>query len=370
MTPQQLLAVERALLAGVLSDDAWHDALIQLGELAGASYLAVMTRDEVSGLIHVVEPVSVSSRVIEDYESQFKSLNPMNSMPVLMRDGDQYLDWAELGHGFIRRSAYYQDFMRVHGLGHIMAYRVDSFGGGPANYLSIHKQINEAAFTADDAAGLSSVHAALSRTFALRQKLHGLQQRQAWHRAALDALSFPIMTLDPLGIVRQANRAAEAWLAAADCPLAARTNCSNHQALQGILRQAQGCAGEPACLASVRLSSDDSHTGTVCVALPVYEEHSFSEARADAVLLMIWPSRPREPAREVLRQVFGLSAAEVVVAELMALGHTPQEIAVLRSRSEETIRSHIKAIFCKMHVNRQADLARLLSELGLLAAQG
>ena len=60
MKPERLLSVERALLAGVLSDTAWNDGLMQLAGLAKASYLAIMTRDERSGQFHVLEPVEVS----------------------------------------------------------------------------------------------------------------------------------------------------------------------------------------------------------------------------------------------------------------------------------------------------------------------
>lgn len=364
---RQLLGVERALLAGVLSDEAWNNALMKVADLAGASYLAVMSRDEEAGLFHIVEPVTVSSRVIEDYENEFKVLNPMNSMKVLTRDGDHYLDWVELGHDFIGHSPYYQEFMRVHGLGHIMAYRVDSFGSGTANYLSIHKQVNEVAFRIEDAAGLSAVHGALSRTFALREHLQGLQQMQVWQRAALDALRFPVMIIDAAGAVQQANHAAESWLLLPDCPLSARSSNANRQALQGVLRRARGSADEAPCLASVRLSGDCQHQGMVCVAMPIGEGDEGLSLRHNAVLLLVLSADPRAPVDGLLQQVFGLSPAEVGVAELLALGHTPREISMLRSRGEATVRSHIKSIFRKMHVSRQHDLARILAELGLVA---
>lgn len=367
MTPEQLLTVERALLAGVLSEDAWREALMRLAELAGASYLAVMSRDEGTGQFHVTEPVELSSRLLEDYEAEFRTLNPWNAMDVLSSDGETYLDWDVLGQGFIRRCPFYQEFMRPHGLAHMMGHRVDT-EGGTAHYLSIHKQVGEPAFDAGAVAVVSAVHGSVGRALTVRQKLRGLQQAQAWRRIALDTLSFPVMLVDGAGCVRQANRAAEAWLSGPGGRLFVGGAGRDRQALLGIVRQALGGPGAPPRLASVRLSFDTDHAGTACVAVPVGEGDERLAVRAETALLMVWPARPREPAQALLRQVFGLSAAEARVAALMAQGHTPQAIAGLRSVGEATVRTHIKAIFRKMHVRRQHDLARLLTELSLVDA--
>lgn len=366
MKPERLLSVERALLAGVLSDTAWNDGLMQLAGLAKASYLAIMTRDERSGQFHVLEPVEVSPSLLKDYEAEFREINPMNGMrDVLSADGEQYLDWTALGHTFIRRSRYYQDFMRSYDLGYLMAHRVDT-PECPGSILSIHKLAGEAPFEQEDAGAIAAAHASLQQTLRLRQRLQGLQQAQLWQRSALDALSFPIMMVDPLGGVKQANRAAEAWLSQPQCPLACRGRVRDRDALLNILRQAQGRPGTAPKVASIRLSDENQQSGAICVALPVGEEDATRGTSGRIALLMVWPVQPREPARALLQQVFGLSVSEARVAEKLAQGHTPQEIAILQSLGESTIRSHIKTIFRKTHVHRQHDLARLLTELALI----
>lgn len=366
MKPERLLSVERALLAGVLSDTAWNEGLMQLADLAKASYLAIMTRDERSGQFHVLEPVEVSPKLLKDYESEFRDINPMNGMrDVLSKDGEQYLDWSALGHTFIRRSRYYQDFMRSYDLGYLMAHRVDT-PESPGSILSIHKLAGEAAFEQEDAAAIAAVHGSLQQTLRLRQRLQGLQQAQLWQRSALNALSFPIMMVDPVGYVKQANRAAEVWLSQPQCPLASRSRLRDREAVLEIVHQAQGRNGQAPRVASVRLSDEKQQAGAVCVALPVDEEQATPGTSGRIALLMVWPLQPKEPARVLLQQVFGLSLSEARVAEKLALGHTPQEIAILQSLGESTIRSHIKMIFRKTHVHRQHDLARLLTELALI----
>lgn len=364
---KKILEVERSLLAGVLSDRLWNEALMRVADLAGASYLGIMTRDEGTGQFHVTEPVKLSQRLLDDYEAEFRESNPMNGRKVLSQDGETYLDWDVLGRGFIKHSPFFQDFMRPHGLAHMMGHRVDSCDG-QAHYLSVHRLVNEAAFEAKDAEAISLVHSALRHTLTLRQRLRGLQQTQAWQKAALDALSFPIMLVNARATVLRANHAAEAWLSAPECPLSVTGASRERQELSGIIRQALGQPGARARSASLRLSFDARYAGTVCVAIPVVEDGEQGlGVRHEAALLMVWPATPKAPGQQLLRQAFGLSLTETRVASLFAQGHTPQEIADLRSVSESTVRSHIKSIFQKTHVRRQYELARLLAGLGIVS---
>ena len=366
MTPQQLLTIERALLEGVLSDDAWNDALMRVAGQVGASYVCVTSQNELTKQLDVLEPVKLPQSAVEAYVNDFQALNPTNLLRAMPKEGEQYLDWVELGHRFIERSPYYQDFLKPHGLGHIMAHCVGTFGNQSSN-LSLHRLAGEAAFGAEQAADLSALHGALNRSYAIRHQLRSLKRAQAWQRAALDTLSFPLMIVNQACGILQANRAAESWLSEPACPLSAKGEGSARWALLHIVQQALGKPGDIPRLASVRLSFDTPHAGAICVAIPLGDGGNETEAsRYEAALLMIWPAKPREPVQQLLRQVFGLSLAELRVAKLLAVGHTPQEIAGLVAVAESTVRSHIKSIFQKTHVRRQHDLARLLTELAIV----
>ena len=51
------------------------------------------------------------------------------------------------------------------------------------------------------------------------------------------------------------------------------------------------------------------------------------------------------------------------VAVLLAEGMSVREIAITTGREESTIRSHVKRIFAKHGLSRQADLVRLVLSL-------
>ena len=90
--------------------------------------------------------------------------------------------------------------------------------------------------------------------------------------------------------------------------------------------------------------------------------------------LRVWPvaalvlvadpaSRTRiDPA--VAEEALGLTGMESRVAVLLAEGMTVREAAAATGRAESTIRTHVKHMFAKHGLSRQADLVRLVLLVG------
>jgi DNA-binding CsgD family transcriptional regulator len=64
-----------------------------------------------------------------------------------------------------------------------------------------------------------------------------------------------------------------------------------------------------------------------------------------------------------LSDLFGLSPAEARIAALVSYGWTIESAAVALSLSPATVRSHLKSVFSRTAVNRQTDLAVLVSRI-------
>ena len=82
-----------------------------------------------------------------------------------------------------------------------------------------------------------------------------------------------------------------------------------------------------------------------------------------ALVLIVEPGRhPRlDPA--LVARTLRLTPAESQVAALLADGKTVRDIALATGRRESTIRSHVKHMFAKHGLSRQADLVRLVLSL-------
>ena len=83
-----------------------------------------------------------------------------------------------------------------------------------------------------------------------------------------------------------------------------------------------------------------------------------------ALVLVVDPAaRPRvDPA--VAAEALGLTEMESRVAVLLAEGMTVRDVAAAMGRGESTIRSHVKHMFAKHGLSRQADLVRLVLAVG------
>lgn len=66
---------------------------------------------------------------------------------------------------------------------------------------------------------------------------------------------------------------------------------------------------------------------------------------------------------ELIRQVFGLTATECEIARGIIAGMSAERIAALRGRSEQTVRTQVKAVLRKLEVKTQAELVRMVAGL-------
>jgi DNA-binding CsgD family transcriptional regulator len=78
-------------------------------------------------------------------------------------------------------------------------------------------------------------------------------------------------------------------------------------------------------------------------------------------VVLIGTGEARMPARDVLRQLFGFTEAETTLALLLAQDFSVDEAAAKLGVTRNTANTHVKALFVKCGVSRQASLVRLLA---------
>ena len=84
---------------------------------------------------------------------------------------------------------------------------------------------------------------------------------------------------------------------------------------------------------------------------------------AIAILNSPAPTPALPDAIEQLRAAFGLTRTEADIALRLTRGADRQTVGRDKGVSQETIRSHLRAIYAKMGVRREVDMVRLASEL-------
>ena len=88
--------------------------------------------------------------------------------------------------------------------------------------------------------------------------------------------------------------------------------------------------------------------------------------RVASVVLVVDPSRELRIDADALASALDLTPTESSIAAMLATGSSLREIAAAMGRKQGTIRWHLKQIFAKHRISRQADVVRLvLSVLGV-----
>lgn len=96
---------------------------------------------------------------------------------------------------------------------------------------------------------------------------------------------------------------------------------------------------------------DDDHLISGPLAVPTF------------LVLVTRVVRPAVPKEDVLQKLFAMTGAEARVARSIAAGEKLEEIAIKTGVTVGTVRFHLKGVFAKTGLDRQADLVGLLSGL-------
>jgi DNA-binding CsgD family transcriptional regulator len=87
--------------------------------------------------------------------------------------------------------------------------------------------------------------------------------------------------------------------------------------------------------------------------------------QARVIVLAIDADSNSPPDPTLIRDILGLTLSEARVASLIGTGRSPREAAQKLGITEETARTTLKRVFSKVGVNRQGELASVLTRLVL-----
>jgi DNA-binding CsgD family transcriptional regulator len=363
------LAWEEPLAAMQRLFDAWgvhlHGVNLPVGEVAFSF--------EVGGF-----PPEAALAYIRHYHR----IDPRAALVARLDTGHWISCHHEFDDAFVARDPFYQEFLIPFGGRYVSGSKVYQDDELIA-FLGIHR--GRTMQPLDDSA--LELGARLGAHVGTALGLWRRQRRQQLPAPVGDALlrqlPHPVLLVDAQLHVHQASDAARRWLAG-DARIALR---------EGQLEFARRAEHEAALRALRTLSLAAQHPGSRGDAGPAPERSLLRlgpgpGAAVPALLIVtaLWPERtmgafgPQQLAMVVVhdpahpRQVdpflaaalFDLTPAEAAVAVRVAAGMTPARIAAEHGVALATVRSQLGAVFAKMGVRRQAEVAGALAALPLL----
>lgn len=357
------------LSEGILDQDRWRSGLDALRRIAGADHVTLVAHDKQLGHMNIESLTqTLSASAINEYHRDFHWQDPGRMILDDPWSGRTYIDQRDVGRRSIDRMPFYQEFMHRQGLASNMGCIIAS-DDRMTSAVSFQRDIGRELFQPDDMEPLHQLLPSLGAIIKVRGHMQGLQVRASLGHLALDAMSFPVLVLSATGEVLLANRRGESWqqvMAGLFAPRVAQQ--ASRLELLRVCRQAAGKVG-PARCAGMRLPPHaDGRAGDCLVAMPLPANHGLAWPwERPLVLVMVREAgRSAPPPERVLRELFGLTAAEARLACVFAAEGDLRRVADQLCLSVETVRTQLKAVFSKTGSDKQSELLRLLTQLSVV----
>lgn len=340
--------------------------------------LAAATGSQSAQLIGRTSDLAVLFNVVADADPAFvklsEDLQSINPRPPVVRETpilEPVADWDVLSPEEWRRNAFYGEVLRPWDMPFFCATVLDRHEDAFVTLGVIRSQA--AGHIADEQRRTFAMLAPHVRA-AIRLYAHVERKGAAVLTGAMDALGIPLFICDGAGRVRMLTPAAEA-LVASGSSLRLKSGqltsarADEARALQDAIDAALPVHREPDRSSLRTVVIRGGEPGTTPIVLDVFALPARPSALSLAsvwpqVLIVAWGQRKTASRRAaILGAVYGLTAAEVEIAQRLAAGESAQAIAVDRGVAAGTVRVQIKAILAKLGVRRQVELTARLSQL-------
>lgn len=186
----------------------------------------------------------------------------------------------------------------------------------------------------------------------------------------VDSLSTGILLTEDRGRISYMNSSAEALLKkgaalkSRDGRLVAAHSNAREALSQALEQSVSGRAPASTGQYAVPLP-DEEGAGLIANVLPLQWRDSrnpLGPIPGAAAVIIQDPAASAKPPLDALAELYGLTAAEQKILELVAEGVAPQEAADKLSVSLATVKTHLQHVFAKTNTGRQADLVRLVAQ--------
>jgi DNA-binding CsgD family transcriptional regulator len=243
------------------------------------------------------------------------------------------------------------------------------FRSGPALWgLALQRTIREGMFEDDEMRVLASLSESLTDVATLSRAVG--RQVLLGSLTAFELINEPALSISGTGLVIEMNRSATGLFDADFRVRNGRLYMRDGKASQALERMLweRPADGEIRLRSKGRVENiivarRESKKPILIKTLPVHGAASSPFLGARLILTLRDLEAVRRPPLEILSEAFSLTAAEAMVASMVAGGSSPDEIANELQVARETVRNQIKAIFGKTGTHRQSELAALVSRV-------
>lgn len=361
---------EKALLAiydTIGNESGWTQALGLVEEITGSAgaMINLVSKNGTAPPRALIGEAMVSrydAAVVDEYNQQLAGSCPRLRSALQFPDAPYLCDYSILDERQMNGDPVYEFYTRQD-----VRYFIGSRLADTADLevtWSLQRSNRQGHAQAADVELFLRLKPHLQKAVHFAGRFDALRKAQALSNAALEVVPYAFLVLDTSGGIILANAKAETFLerqdgvrsAAGRLRLEDAASQAKLEKIIGVCRSTH----EPAAMRVARPSGKLPYTLSVR-AVGVHEHDFGSEASVVVILQDLAAREERKVA--TLKQLFGFTPAEAVLASAIASGHSLASVANLQGISGATARVHLKSIFRKAGVNRQADLVRVIASI-------
>lgn len=342
----------------------WNDFLSRFTQAIHATSAVFLIHDKTFQKASVSAGVGFDPASNRPYEERFVSINPWMQhrfLPGAVELGDQILSEHEL-----IRTEFYNDFLRHQDWLYCCGVLATE-GPLTTSFISALRSKRGGVFTPEEIALFEGLAPHLQTAVRIHERIAGLESGLNAATAALDRFPAGVIVVDSDARVILMNCKGEAVLQRQDgltllsdgLRAADRNETSKlRNAIAAVSSQPGAAVQRPGTVLLISRPSGAKSFEVLVSPLPPSSQ--LSKGRPAASLFITDPEQETQLDSTALRNLFGLTPAEIRLATALVEGRSVEDYAETASISSNTARTHVKRIYSKTGVNRQSELVRLL----------
>ncbi|AJG23919.1 Transcriptional regulatory protein [Cupriavidus basilensis] len=361
-----------AIYRGPLEEAPWSSALESVRVLLNARAAALMLRPPTfdrPGSMFNMPPRDTYARNPITYDSHYHALDPFVDLPPgTVTTVDKFLGteaWCQSG--------IYRQLLKGMDMRYILGADIQTDDGVMCRFR-LCRSHDAGDFSEKDEAVCIALLPHIKRAVDVYSRIDVAESERGLYEHAVDRMQIGMVMLDDQGIVLKANAAARTVLSEddgirlrggkfelADSRARGRFRELVRRSIDSIpISHDDGAPGPMVEAMSLARPSGKGRLEVLIRAIPVREWSEENKWCPACVVVIRDPACSSRTSVEVLRQLFDFTPAEASLALLMANGCSLEAAAEALKVKTNTVRSHLRSVFQKAGVTRQAELVRTL----------
>lgn len=365
MDEQSFSRILDAVYDAATAFERWPAALDQLGQAFGCSYVGMIDRNLRTNEGRA-SAVGIDLSGQREYFEVWSRHDLLRLWTRTYRPGAVETDREILPRTSLLRSDYYNCFLKPRDMHAVMRITLAAENGF-RKFISMTRPTSLGEYGKADVEQCQRLMPHLQRAARVAQSVEDAGLTLMAFSDVLEQSARGVLLLDRAGRVVFANRSARAMaqdgsgLRLQRERIEASTRDDN-AVLQRLIAGATGTMDriDAARGGVMRLALNSDRPGLSVAVSPLAGMGSWSGRSPVAFVLLSDPRAASRRPEAMLRELFGLTAAEARVADRLMMGDSSERAAETLGVSITTVRWHLASLYRKTGTNRQADLVRLL----------